>query len=183
MLPPGHAAVGYLLYTAYTRYRYDRPPEGPPTLILLFGTQLPDLIDKPLAWTFQILPSGRTLGHSLLFLVPLVILAYLVAVRYQRSEWAIALAIGAISHAIVDILPPVLRGEFQYATSILWPLLPPPAFEDHDRTIIGHLLSVEPTPILAFEFVLALVAFVVWWREGKPGLETVRNLTEWRSSG
>ena len=36
-------------------------------LALAIGTQLPDLIDKPLTYQFAVLPSGRSLGHSLFF--------------------------------------------------------------------------------------------------------------------
>lgn len=173
MWPWGHAALGYLLYASYTRRRYDRPPDGPPTVLLLFGTQLPDLIDKPLAWTLPVLPSGRSLGHSLLLLVPLV-LVVAVAVQDRDPEWATALAIGALSHTVVDVLPALVRGEFAYTTSLVWPLLPPPPYDKQGRTIIGHFLSLEPTPMVKFELVLALVALVVWWRQGRPGIDTIR---------
>lgn len=173
MWPWGHAAVGYLLYVAYTRLRYDRPPNGLAVVLLLFGTQLPDLIDKPLAWTLPILPSGRSLGHSLLFLAPLVLLVT-VAVRDRNSEWATAFAIGALSHTIVDVLPALIRGDLAYTTSLVWPLLPPPPYDEQGRTIIGHFLSLEPSPMVTFELVLALVGVVVWWRQGRPGLRAVR---------
>lgn len=177
MWPWGHAALGYLLYAAYTRLRYDRPPDGSPTLLLLLGTQLPDLIDKPLAWTLAVLPSGRSLGHSLLVLVPLV-LVVVVAVRDRGPEWAGALAIGVLSHAVVDVLPALVRGELAYTTSLVWPLLPPPPYNERDRTILGHFLSLEPTPMVTFELVLALVALAVWWRQGRPGIDTIRDVVK-----
>lgn len=174
MWPWGHAALGYLLYAAYTRVRYDRPPDGPAMVLLLFGTQLPDLLDKPLAWTLPVLPSGRSLGHSLLFLVPLVLIAAVVT-RDRDGEWATALAIGALSHTIVDVLPALIRGEFAHTTSLVWPLLPLPPDPEQDRTILGYFLSLEPTPMVAFELVLALGVVVVWWRQGRPGLRTMRD--------
>lgn len=174
MWPWGHAAVGYLLYVAYTRLRYDRPPDGPAMVLLLVGTQLPDLIDKPLAWTLPVLPSGRSLGHSLLFLIPLVLVAT-VAVRNRDGEWATALGIGALSHVVADVLPALIRGELAYTTSLVWPLLPPPPYDEQGRTILGHFLSLEPTPMVAFELALALGVVVVWWRQGRPGLWTMRN--------
>lgn len=177
MWPWGHAATGYLLYALYTHGRYDRPPKGPPTLLLLFGTQLPDLIDKPLAWTLPVLPSGRSLGHSLLLLVPLSLLVYALAVRYQNANWGIAFAIGVLSHAVVDVLPPAVRGEFAYTTSLVWPLLPPPPYDERGRTIVGHFLAIEPAPLLMFELVLTLVAVVVWWRQGRPGVRTIRDVS------
>lgn len=176
MWPWGHAATGYLLYAAYTHVRYDRPPDGPPTVLLLFGTQLPDLIDKPLAWTLPVLPSGRSLGHSLLLLVPLSLLVYALAVRYQNADWGSAFVIGVLSHAVVDVLPPAIRGKFAYTTSLVWPLLPAPPYNEQDRTIVGHVLSIEPTPLLTFETILTAVGFAVWWRQGRPGIATIRDV-------
>lgn len=176
MWPWGHAAVGYLLYTAYMRFRYDQPPNEVPTVVLLLGTQFPDLIDKPLAWTLALLPSGRSLGHSLLVLVPLSILVYALAAQYRRSEWGIAFAIGALSHAFIDILPSAIRGEYAYTTSLLWPLLPAPPFDELDRTILGHFFSIEPTPMLALETILVIVILIIWWRDGRPGMTTTQRI-------
>lgn len=142
-------------------------------MLLLLGTQLPDLIDKPLAWTLPVLPSGRSLGHSLLLLVPLVLIVAVV-VRNRDTEWAIALAVGALSHTIVDVLPAMIRGEPVYTTSLVWPLLPPPPYDEQGRTILGQFLSLEPAPMVVFGLVLALVALVVWWHQGRPGIDTIR---------
>ncbi|WP_336361953.1 metal-dependent hydrolase [Halalkalicoccus salilacus] len=176
MWPWGHAALGYLLYAAYTQRRYDRSPDGPATLLLLLGTQLPDLIDKPLAWTLPVLPSGRSLGHSLLLLVPLSMLVYALVVRYRNATWGDAFVIGALSHTVVDVLPALVRGEFAYTTSLVWPLLPPPPYDEQGRTILGQFLSLEPTPMMLFELVLALVAVIVWCRQGQPGIDTIRAI-------
>ncbi|ADJ13939.1 metal-dependent hydrolase [Halalkalicoccus jeotgali] len=174
MWPWGHAAVGYLLYAAYTRVRYDRPPDGPAIILLLFGTQLPDLIDKPLAWTLPILPTGRSLGHSLLFLVPLVLVVAAVT-RDWDGKWDIPLAIGAFSHIAGDIFPALIRGEFASITFLVWPLLPLPPYPEQDRSIIGHFLSLDLTSMVAFEFILGFVVVILWWRQGRPGLQTMRD--------
>ncbi|PSQ17916.1 hypothetical protein BRC99_00275 [Halobacteriales archaeon QS_7_69_60] len=67
MLPWGHLAVGYLAYSLAVRGRTGGPPAGLATAALAVGTQFPDLIDKPLVAWVSLLPSGRSLGHSLLF--------------------------------------------------------------------------------------------------------------------
>lgn len=161
MWPWGHAAVGYLLYTAYTRLQYGRSPDDISTVLLLLGTQLPDLIDKPLAWTLALLPSGRSLGHSLLVLIPLSILVYLLAARYRHTEWGSAFAIGALSHAVIDVLPAAIRGEYAYTTSLLCPLLPAPPFNELDRTILSHFFSIEPTPMLALETIFVIMMLII----------------------
>ena len=76
--PLGHAAFGYVLYSLYTRLHLNHPPQGLAALALAFGTQFPDLIDKPLTWTFAVLPYGRSFAHSLFTLVPLLAILWLV---------------------------------------------------------------------------------------------------------
>ena len=52
VLPWGHLAIGYLCLSLAIRARWRVPPQGPAVIAVAIGTQLPDLIDKPLAWTF-----------------------------------------------------------------------------------------------------------------------------------
>ncbi len=105
MWPLGHAAVGYLLYTLATRARFDRPPTALALCALLVGTQFPDLVDKPLAWYVGVLPTGRTLAHSLLVLIPVSLVVLALARRYDRTELGFAFVLGALSHAVVDVIP------------------------------------------------------------------------------
>lgn len=49
MMPWGHFAVAFLPYLAYRLLRHRDLPPRRNVLFLLFATQLPDLIDKPLA--------------------------------------------------------------------------------------------------------------------------------------
>ena len=96
MWPWGHAAAGYLLYTLWARRRFHRPPAGAATLALAVGTQFPDLVDKPLAWTFGISPSGRAGAHSLLIAIPLLLMLWVgLPDRHRRSLWG-AFAAGTI---------------------------------------------------------------------------------------
>lgn len=56
----------YVPYALDTLVRERRLPNAKHTVVPLYATQLPDLIDKPLAWSVGILPTGRSLAHSLL---------------------------------------------------------------------------------------------------------------------
>ncbi len=71
------------------------PGEGP-ALAAVFGAALPDLIDKPI-WFVGVVDVGRTIGHSLLFAVPLVVLAWAVARSRGRELLGVAFAIGYLS--------------------------------------------------------------------------------------
>lgn len=73
MWPFTHLVIEYLLYTSYAHAHLRRLPSQFAAVLVLLGTQLPDLIDKPLALA-GVLSSGRALGHSLLFGLPLIAL-------------------------------------------------------------------------------------------------------------
>src|SRR6056297_3615611 len=98
MWPWGHAVVGYLAYSGTTHVGWKRPPSHAATVALLFGTQFPDLVDKPLAWSLGVLPSGRSLAHSTLTAVLLVCVLYVVFARRRAVVGAFAL--GYASHLL-----------------------------------------------------------------------------------
>ncbi|MDG5818535.1 metal-dependent hydrolase [Natronococcus sp. A-GB7] len=176
MWPLGHAAIGYLCYALATRTRFDRPPGEFALLVLLVGTQFPDLIDKPLAWYLGVIPTGRTLAHSLLFLVPVSVGVYLLARRYGRPEYGFAFGLGAISHTLVDALPALWGGTDP--SFLLWPVLPVEGYESGAPTVTALFLESLGDPYFLSEFALAAVALVVWRRDGYPGLAAIRTLLE-----
>lgn len=166
MMPLGHAAVGYLLYAAYAvRRRFD--PHSGPLLAVLFGTQFPDLVDKPLGWTFGVLPSGRSLAHSLITAALVVALVLYAARRHDRWYWGTAFSIGYLSHLAADSVMPALRGRPDRLTNLGWPLLPPPAYGDEHgfgiyfANLRSTVASGDVSAFLAFQFLLAAVAVAV----------------------
>lgn len=172
MWPWGHAAVGYLLYTLYRRHRSGLQPQGLPVVALGLGTQLPDLIDKPLAWNLGLLPNGRSLSHSLLVAVVVGVVLWIIATRLDRQSLAVAFGIGYISHLFADGLYPALAGEFYYLGYLAWPIVPALEYEG-GKGVLAYLLAAEPTPTFVFEVVLALVTAGVWYRHGCPGLRSL----------
>lgn len=176
MLPWGHAAVGYLCYSFLIRVRDRRPPAGPAVIALAVGTQLPDLIDKPLAWSLGVLPSGRSLGHSLLFAAALGVVVWLVARRYDRQREGNALLLGHLSHVIVDATPALISGNWEEAGVLLWPITPAYQYPDEmDRSIIGFFLELDVTALPLPGVILSVLAIGVWVFDGRPGVDTLRN--------
>jgi hypothetical protein len=173
MLPLGHAAVGYLCYTLSTRVRHDTVPRGSSVLVALFGTQFPDLVDKPLAWGVGVLPAGRTLAHSLLVLVPLCLLAYVLTRHSLRSELAVAFTVGALSHALVDALPSLWSTAS--ISFLLWPVLSVHSPEG-SLSVLAVVGAALTSPWFLLELLLAVLALFVWHRDGVPGLATVRRV-------
>ena len=192
MWPWGHLAFAYLVFAAYLRVRGRRPTEATALLVAL-GSQTPDLIDKPLAWTLPVLPSGRSLAHSLVVVGPLLGVAYLLARRRDRRREAGgetdggtpatrrrrataplvgAFALGTVTHSLGDALYPLSQLNVEFVRFLAWPVLPIVGYDDGG--FVAHIARLQFSPMLAFEFLLVAAAVVVWRADGSPGLATVR---------
>jgi hypothetical protein len=163
MWPWGHLGLGYLLGVPLLD-RYGLDGDYVALAVLAAGTQLPDLVDKPLAWTFGVLPYGRAVMHSLLVVgavaVVLSVLSAPVRVR-------VPLLAGWVSHLVGDAVYPLAEGAVGEVTFLAYPLvaLPEPA---GDYGVLSYFRNVALTGETALEvslFVLAGAAFVVReWR-------------------
>lgn len=188
MLPWEHAAVAYLLYSGYSRLRYGRPPNGWAVLMVLFASQLPDLIDKPLAWQFGLIPSGRSLAHSVFVGVPLSVGAVVFARQRGFPEIGSAFWIGYLSHLVTDAVP-LYPGAGTSFDSILWPLISQEPstteggfFERAIEILIGNyptLLELDPTPAVMVGVAMISLMALVWIFDGLPGLRETAQLFSW----
>jgi len=169
MLPWAHAAVGYLVYSVYSRWRVGRPPVGLTVYAVVLGTQFPDLIDKPLAWSFAVLPSGRSLGHSL-FTLGVLLVVLRVTFRYpDQRALSTAFGLGYVSHLLGDGIGAITSGEVSGLGYLLWPVTDVPTGDT--RSFIEFFLALEPTLLMLAGFVLTIVAGVVWVYDGLPGVK------------
>lgn len=123
MLPWTHAAFGYGLLLVLT-FVLSRRISRAELVAVLVGTQFADVVDKPLAWWFGVVPSGRSLAHSLLVAVPLS--ALVLAVTWHRShpEVGTAFGLGYASHLVGDTAVAFYYWRPEEFTFLLWPLLP-----------------------------------------------------------
>jgi hypothetical protein len=175
MWPWGHAAAGYLLYALWVRSRYRRAPAGPATLALAVGTQFPDLVDKPLAWTLGVSPSGRAGAHSLLVAVPILAVLWVgLSERRRRRLWG-GFAAGYLVHLATDAVYPLVDGEFATLSFLLWPATSLSGLSE-STGILAHFLAMELTSTLALELLLFAVATAVWLADGGPGLASLGRL-------
>jgi hypothetical protein len=182
MWPWEHLAVGYLAYSLYARRRYGRPPDGPTAVMLAIGTQLPDLVDKPLAWTFGVLPNGTSLAHSLTFVALFVPITLLVARLAGVPRWGGALAFGHVSHLPGDMLYPLATDGGLATSFLLWPFVPgrdTPSqgllfeFETYFAEFVQFLGTPRGQIYFALELALLGTALLVWNRDGRPVLTEV----------
>lgn len=175
MWPWGHLAFGYLLYSLGVRASRRSPPEGLDVLALAIGTQLPDLIDKPLAWWVSILPGGRTLGHSLVFAVPLMIVLVLIARRFDAVSHVIAFAVGYASHLVGDLWYAIAVGNYWELNILLWPLTPTVLY-DSQPSLLWHLSSITLTPLFLSELALGVFVVVLWVFDDVPLFQDILGL-------
>lgn len=106
----------------------------------------------------------------------IIAVVYVVAVRWERREAALAFAVGYVSHSLSDLGPDVVFGllqgdwrQLEWTTYLLWPLLPAPPYP-HDDSFVQHLAGLILDPYMVFQLGLLGVAVVVWYRSGMPGL-------------
>lgn len=179
MWPWEHLAFGYLLYSGYARLWYRRPPTDVPVIVLAVATQVPDLIDKPLAWSFEILPSARSLGHSVFFAFVVVTAAAVVARRRGTPKIGAAVAVGYLSHLLGDVLYPVMVGDSITGGYLFWPLVrqsgePTPGIYEETIRLLGefvvYLGSPDGTAYLVLELGIAVLVVLLWIADGWPGL-------------
>lgn len=177
MWPWEHLAVAYVLYSLFANVAYRKSPSARETIAVVVGSQLPDLVDKPLAWTVGITETGYSIGHSL-FVAPVVCLGtYALAARYGRHRLAGAFSLAYLSHLVTDVLNPIRYGRAPEPRVVLWPLSSPPAadhggFLDHFGVyIVRHvnaLLEGGLSADAAFQLLLFVGLFTLWLSDGAP---------------
>ncbi|MEY7850994.1 metal-dependent hydrolase [Natrarchaeobius sp. A-rgal3] len=177
MWPWEHLAVAYLLYSLMAHSVLGRSPTAAETIAVAVGSQLPDLIDKPLAWTFGITETGYAVGHSI-FVAPIVCLAvFAVSVRYDRDPVAAAFSFAYLSHLVTDVLNPIRMGRDPELRVVLWPVASPPAgdhggFLDHFALYlvrhVNHILSGGLSAEVVFQLGIGLAVVGLWLADGAP---------------
>ena len=85
--------------------------------ILLIGSLLPDIIDKPIGVFFfrDTFSNGRIYAHTLLFLIILSAAGFYLYRRRQKT-WLLVLAFGTFVHLLLDTI-------WNTPRTMLWPLL------------------------------------------------------------
>jgi hypothetical protein len=170
MWPWGHLVLGYagyLLVRPAARKRADRLT----VVALVVGTQFADLVDKPLGWWLGVLPSGRSLAHSVLVAALVVAVVAVVADRWGRPGIGGGFGFGYASHLLGDALVPLWQGSPDELTFLLWPLLPPPPYDEPVDLagVIAFLRGTELSPLFLAELGVATLVggallYHFWYR-------------------
>lgn len=143
MMPLGHLGIPLLLI-------FSRRDPDIDVRLLMLGSILPDLIDKPLGHLIFPEDNGRIFAHSLLFVIVLVLIGL-------RSRNVMTVALGSGIHQLLD-------GMFLDPVSSLWPLLGP--FKTYDFEVYQWLDAFKDPYVITEELIgLALLLMLVWkWK-------------------
>lgn len=180
MWPWEHALFAYVFYSIFSRLVFGEPPNGPSTFVLVFASMLPDLVDKPLAWQYDIFAGGYGPTHSILVAIPVSLAVYTIARRRGFSRVGSAFAIGYPLHLVGDILPAsIVRGDL-YIQHMLWPIGTHVPSDDHGSFVGGvsyylagyveTILAFEPTAVLVLQLGSAIAGLSLWIVDGRPGI-------------
>lgn len=185
MWPWEHAVFAYVCYSLVCRVIYRDIPGEYETGIVVVASILPDLIDKPLAWQFEVFQSGYAVAHSVFVASFLAVTGGLVAREYGQPQLGIAFGIGYLLHLVGDVVPLYISSGEWTIRHLLWPV----ADTDgrlHDTFFAGvrhnlepyiqSLLALEFTPSLAGRFILGTVALILWYADHRPGLALIRTV-------
>ncbi|WP_436927185.1 metal-dependent hydrolase [Halosimplex amylolyticum] len=179
MWPWEHLAIGYLSYALASRVAWREPVTSGAAIAVAFGSQFPDLVDKPLGWWFGVLPGGTTLAHSLVTAVPLSLAVLAAGAVFGRERPALAFVVGYLSHLPADVLYPVVLGRGPKTWFLFWPFRPAPTTDPtaalpHVFELAAQFAAFLASPLGALyllgELSLLAAAAWLWLRDGRPGL-------------
>ena len=183
MWPWEHLAAGYAAYSVALRAFESRTPTDAEAAMIVLGSQFPDLVDKPLSWTFRILPSGTSLAHSVFFAAPVSLVVHALARRLGRGSAGTAFAVGYLLHLPGDATYGLVYGRRACFGALLWPLIPtrparPYGFAAHTSRYVSRHAAFLRTPRgVAFstaELLFLAATAALWAIDGCPGLPVTR---------
>jgi len=123
--PIEHFVVALVPVLAYVLVRDRMLPAPTLVLVVFFGSQFPDLVDKPLAHVLGLIPSGRVFMHSLPFALPLSALVLAYAWRTRRLWTGCVFVIAYLSHLFADNHRVLFGQDPHIPNDLLWPFVPP----------------------------------------------------------
>ncbi len=128
--------------------------------LLLVGSLLPDIIDKPVGQFFfrETFSNGRIFSHTLIFLALITIVGLYLYRRRGGRTWLLALSFGTFTHLVLDQM-------WRAPHTLLWPAYGL-AFERVDLTNwvpnIFHALFTDPQVYLPE---LVGLAILIWFAQ------------------
>jgi hypothetical protein len=127
--------------------------------VLLIGSLLPDIIDKPIGlYLFRsTFSTGRIFCHTLLFLI-LITIAGIYLYKSRTKVWLLVLSFGTLIHLLLDQMWLVPR-------TLLWPVygfhFPPEDVSEWGRQML-HALRMDPGTYVPEIVGGVILAWFIW---------------------
>lgn len=159
MYPVAHAIVALLPTVGYVLLRDGRLPSLRFVGVVIVGSQFPDLIDKPLAHQFGLIPSGRVFMHSLPIALPVLVVVGLYGWLTERPRLGWAFVVAYLSHLLADNYRAFVGSTPQLPSDLLWPFAAPIA-----RPIEPHWAGPDDITIRLWTILSVVVLTLVGYR-------------------
>ena len=174
MLPPAHIGIGVGVVEAFSIVLprlLGRPATSISKFVdyrlLIIGSVLPDLIDKPLElWILPgVVGDSRSIGHTA-GLTGLMLFLGLLWYRRSKGSGLLSLGFGSLSHLVLD-------GMWQLPSTLFWPVLGLGLSEGTNHELFEYLSAMwlrpweEPwlgAPELLGVLLAVLLVFRLWRR-------------------
>lgn len=157
----GHVGIGTRMLGPLRK----RLPPWP----LVLGCLLPDLIDKPLYYAAHLFPGTRSIGHSGLFLLALLLAA---ALARRPALWAVCA--GVATHLLLDVGGELIAGadpDKSIWLAIFWPAFGGRWPVANFRSILDHLFAARQQAYnVAGEAVGGAILLAAWWRKRRQSV-------------
>lgn len=173
--------VGYIGYSVLLRLGRHGSPTPMETGIVVLASLVPDLVDKPLAWQYNLFTSGHALAHSVFVAIPVVIVVALLARRGDDARVGVAFGAGYLLHLAGDVVPQYLRGEGLLLDRVLWPVRQSGSgyeagfvgelrenLVSYAGWILEQLASGDPDPYLVGILGITGLSVLLWVDDGMP---------------
>jgi inner membrane protein len=141
--------------------------------LVMDGSMLPDIIDKPVGTYFLngVFSNGRIFSHGILFFVVLAVPA---AIMYwkRKSIWLAILAFGSLMHIVLDEM-------WRTPSTLFWPLLGPFEKVPTAHWVMNIVDSIPTTPSYWVPELFGIIILTVLFMR----LLRARKFTEFLKTG
>jgi hypothetical protein len=120
--PVEHFIIVFLPAVAVVLLIDQRIPSRGFVGVVFVGSQFPDLIDKPLAHYFGVIPSGRVFMHSLPIALPFLAMVLWYGLWTHRSRLSVVFVVAHLSHLFADNYHSLRASPPSVPTDLLWPI-------------------------------------------------------------
>lgn len=181
MMPWEHGFAGYIIYSLFLHAVYRESPTSEEAVVVVLGSLLPDLVDKPLAWGFNVFSSGYAIGHSTFFALPASIAVVWLTSSRGRSRIGWAFAVGYLLHLVADLATEYFLDGNLALELILWPIRSDGGEGDtsFSEEFTGNVVeyvhwvsrqaaSDDPDPYLFVILGIGIFGVLLWVYDGMP---------------